>query len=258
MTDDIYVEHRNGIAELVLNRPSKRNAITSAMWKAIPSLLQPLADDRSVKLVIVRGSGGSFAAGADIAEFEDVYATRERAEAYSRSIGSALDALAHFPKPTLARIEGACVGGGCGVALSCDLRFAAEGSKFAITPSKLGLTYTLNDTKRLIDAVGVSNAKDILYSGRMLDNAEALAMGLINRSVPADQLDTVIEEYIALLATRSSYSMQSTKAIISKIRTGTHSETADSFDLFLQAFQDEDFQEGYRAFLEKRPPVFKG
>ena len=258
MTEEIYVNRNGVIAELVLNRPAKRNAITSAMWTAIPELLAPLADDVGVKLVVVRGEGGSFAAGADIGEFEEVYATRERAEQYSRSIGLALDSLAAFPKPTIARIEGACVGGGCGVALSCDLRFAAEGSRFAITPAKLGLTYTLNDTKRLIDAVGVSNAKDILYSGRLLDAEEAFRIGLINRRVVADDLDATIATYAEGLAATSSHSARMTKKIVSLIRSGVDADTDETRQIFLDAFQGEDFQEGYRAFLEKRKPNFPG
>ena len=258
MTEEIFVNRSGVMAELVLNRPAKRNAITSAMWMAIPELLTPLADDPAVKLLVVRGAGGSFAAGADIGEFEKVYATREGAGRYSRSIGFALDALAAFPKPTIARIEGACVGGGCGVALSCDLRFAAEGSRFAITPAKLGLTYTLNDTKRLIDAVGVSYAKDILYSGRLLDAEEALRIGLINRRVPTDELDASIAAYADGLAETSSHSARMTKKIVSLIRSGVDADTDETRQIFLDAFQGEDFQEGYRAFLEKRKPKFPG
>lgn len=258
MTDEIFVERQGEIATLVLNRPAKRNAITSAMWAAIPDLLAPLVADAGVKLLIVRGEGGSFAAGADIGEFEAVYATRERAESYTRSIGLALDGLAAFPKPTIARIDGACVGGGCGVALSCDLRFAAEGSRFAITPAKLGLTYTLNDTKRLIDAVGVSNAKDILYSGRLLESDEAYRIGLINRCVPADQLDDLIADYAAGLSATSTHSARMSKKIIALIRSGVDADTDETRRIFLEAFQGPDFQEGYRAFLDKRAPKFPG
>lgn len=258
MSEDIFLQREGAVAELVLNRPAKRNAITSAMWLAIPDLLETVAADAGVKLLIVRGAGGSFAAGADIAEFEAVYATRQRAEAYTRSIGAALDSLAAFPKPTLARIEGVCVGGGCGVALSCDLRFAARGSRFAITPAKLGLTYTLNDTKRLIDAVGVSYAKDILYSGRMLDAEEAFRIGLINRLVDAEALAQTVAEYAAGLSATSAYSARISKKIISMIRAGVDADTEETRQMFLDAFQGEDFQEGYRAFLDKRPPQFPG
>ena len=136
---DIYLEKSDGFARLVFNRPDKRNAVTAAMWAAIPELLTEIEADSSIKVVIVTGTGGSFAAGADIAEFETVYATPDSAERYSKSINKALDGLAKFPKPTIARIEGACVGGGCGIALACDLRIGLKGSKYGVTPAKLGL-----------------------------------------------------------------------------------------------------------------------
>jgi len=148
--DPVYLEREGCTAHLVLNRPEKRNALNGVMWAAIPGLLAEAAADDGVRVLVLRGAGGAFAAGADISEFEQVYATPDSAAAYSRSIAEALDALAAFAKPTLAMIDGACVGGGCGLALACDLRFAAQGSKFGITPGKLGLAYTLNDTRRPI------------------------------------------------------------------------------------------------------------
>lgn len=259
MTDaPIYLTVQDGRAELVLNRPDKRNALSAAMWRAIPELLDKAALDDQVKLVVVRGAGGAFAAGADISEFEAVYATRDSAAAYTASIARALDTLAQFPKPTLARIEGACVGGGCGIALACDLRFAATGSRFGITPAKLGLAYTLNDTKRLIDAVGVANAKDILYSGRLIDADEAMAMGLVNRLVAPGELDNLVKTYAAGLAEASTQSARTTKKIINLIRAGVSEDTDETRKLFLDAFQSEDFREGYQAFLEKRKPDFSG
>jgi len=257
MSDDpIRLEVRGNAAHLILNRPDKRNALNAAMWEAIPVLLERALDHDDVRLLVVSGAGGSFAAGADISEFEDVYATAERAEAYSRSIAAALDALAAFERPTLAMIEGACVGGGCGLALACDMRFAAEGSRFGITPGKLGLVYTLNDTARLIRAVGVPIAKDMLFSGRLLDAPEALGAGLINRLVPVDRLAGEVEAYAGLLAATSPNSARVTKKLIALVEAGQADDDEATRALFLEAFSSADFQEGYRAFLEKRAPQF--
>lgn len=255
-SDPIRLEVRGAAAHLILNRPEKRNALNAAMWEAIPVLLERALGHDAVRLLVVSGAGGSFAAGADISEFEEVYATPERAEAYSRSIARALDGLAAFPRPTLAMIEGACVGGGCGLALACDLRFAAEGSRFGITPGKLGLVYTLNDTARLVRAVGVPVAKDMLFSGRLLDAAEAFRVGLVNRLVPVDRLAGEVETYVSLLAATSPNSARVTKKLIALMEAGQAEDDDATRALFLEAFTSADFQEGYRAFLEKRSPEF--
>ena len=252
----VYLERSGACAHLVLNKPDKRNALSEAMWRAIPELLDEAARDAAVRLLVVRGAGGAFAAGADISEFEQVYATAERAADYSRAIAKALDDLAACPKPTLAAIDGACVGGGCGIALACDLRFAAEGSKFGITPGRLGLAYPLNDTRRLIDAVGVSAAKDILFTGRLMQGEEALKLGLIDRLVVRGELDEEVEAFAALVAKASPQSARVTKDIITRIAAGQTQDDDATRQLFLNAFQSDDFREGYRAFLDKRAPDF--
>lgn len=254
----IYLRRHDHFAELVLNRPERRNALSAQMWSALPDLLDEAANDPSIKLLLVRGEGGAFTAGADISEFETVYATAEAADAYTKAIARGLDGLAHFSKPTLAVIRGACVGGGCGLALSCDLRFAASDSVFGITPAKLGLAYTLNDTKRLIDAVGVSVAKDLLYSARLVEAAEALDIGLINRCFAADRLDAEVEAFVETMLSRSTASARAIKRTIHLIRAGVDHDTDETRQLFLDAFRSDDFQEGYRAFLAKRTPDFTG
>lgn len=259
MTDaPIYLERQDRHATLVLNRPSRRNALNAAMWAALPGLLDEAAADDGVKVLLVRGAGECFTAGADISEFETVYATPDSALAGTSAIATGLDALAHFPKPTLAVIRGACVGGGCGLALSCDLRFAASDGRFGITPAKMGLAYTLNDTKRLIDAVGVSAAKDLLYSARLVDAEEALQIGLIDRCFAPDRLDAEVADYLDLMLSRSTGSARAIKRVIHLIRAGVDRDTDETRQLFLDSFQSDDFQEGYRAFLEKRAPDFSG
>jgi enoyl-CoA hydratase/carnithine racemase len=254
LDQSLRVERRGALAELVLNRPHTRNAFTQAMWAALPALLDSIAGD--CRVLVVRGAGSVFASGADISEFAEVYATPQRGEAYSRQIAAALDALAAFPHPTIAMIRGACVGGGCALALACDLRFADDSARFAITPAKMGLLYPFNDTKRLVDCVGGAMAKDMLFSARTLDAAEALACGLASRVTAPAALERIVADYVDQLLDMSPHSAEFTKQMIARVLAGQDMEDQATKALFAGAFSHTDFNEGYRAFLEKRKPDF--
>lgn len=256
MDPPLYLTRSGPVGELVLNRPAKRNALTRAMWQALPGLLEEALAEADLRVLIVRGEGGSFASGADITEFEDVYATPESADAFSEEVADALEALSAFPLPTIARIEGACIGAGCGLALACDLRYAAEDAKFGITPAKLGLLYPLNDTRRLVDAVGQAVARDMLFSARHLDAEEAAGTGLVNACIPASELGGKVQEMAEMIASRSADSLRGLKIILGQIGRGVRNDTEESRALFRRAFDSTDFSEGYRAFLEKRAPDF--
>ncbi len=256
-TDPVYLSPAaDGLAWLVLNRPGKRNALDQAMWQAIPPLLARAAADPGIKVLGVRGAGGCFAAGADIAEFGTAYATRDSTARYAADIAAAMDGLADFAKPSIALIEGACVGGGMGLALACDLRFAADTARLGITPAKLGLVYPLGDTKRLVQAVGPAVAKDLLFTGRLVDAAEALSLRLVNRVVPAVELEQAVLDYAAQVAATSQYTARATKRMVAHVLAGQVSDTPGTVAEFLDAVEGEDFQEGLRAFGEKRPPRF--
>ena len=258
MTDAVELLREGAVATLRLNRPDKKNALSEAMWRALPERLAEAESDPAIRVLIVTGAGGDFAAGADISEFETVYATPERAAAYSDAVNAALDGLAAFPKPSLARIEGACIGGGCGVALACDMRFAAETARFGVTPARLGLVYPLNDTARLIDAVGLSRAKDLLFTARLLEAPEAEMIGLIDQILPGETLDAVIAAYAERLIAMSGETARATKKIIGMIQAGRHQDDHAARAIFRDAFAGPDFAEGYRAFMEKRAPRFPG
>jgi enoyl-CoA hydratase/carnithine racemase len=256
MGDDlILLRGDNHTATLLINRPHKRNALSVAMWQAIPGLLAQVANDSAVRLVFVRGAGGVFAAGADIAEMPSVYATAEAAQRNDDAIQGAMAAIEDFPKPVVALIEGACVGGGCGIALACDIRIAAHGARLGITPAKLGLVYGAADARRLVQAVGLSRAKDILFTGRLLGADEALAVGLVDRSVPPEALEAEAAALAAQITANSGWSHRAQKEVLALLRGGADGAQR-SRELFGQSFGGADFAEGFAAFTQKRPPRF--
>ncbi len=247
------------IATLTLNAPASRNAMTRAMWAALPEICARIAGDDSIRALLVTGAGGAFCAGADISEFETVYRSPEAARDYNGLVRAGQQALTDLPRPVIAVIEGPCVGGGCGLALSCDLRFAGEGAVFAITPARLGIAYSPADTAALVDKVGVARAKDILFSARKLDTDEAARIGLIDRTCPKGQAMEAARAYAAGLAEVSPASLRATKAILN----GLAAREADALDpgsrlqaIFEEVFSGPDFIEGRRAFLERRRPSF--
>lgn len=223
------------------------------MWQALPEVCDRLAGAR---VVVVTGAGGAFSVGADIAEFDTVYADEQGIRAANDVVRTAQQALADLPCPVIAQIDGVCVGGGCGLALHADLRFASDRSKFAITPARLGLAYSFEDTARLVRTVGMSSAKDILFSARLLAANEALRIGMVDFVVPAEAFEGAVEDYIATLAALSAESLAIAKATINTAAAGL--EPDDAFRARFEAsFSGRDFREGVAAFREKRKPDFR-
>jgi len=246
MTDRIEFNINAPFAHLVLSNPGKKNALTQRMWRQLPALLEEATSNPSVK-------------GADISEFESVYANANAAQTASDCIATAVDAIETCKKPTLASIRGACVGGGISIALACDFCIADETAFFKITPSRLGLSYSLADCRRLYDRIGASRSKDLLFSARRIDAAQAKSWGLIDELFTSDQakLETYVQQFAEQISAGSMFSVQTMKGFIGKIQNGQRTDDAQSRASFLEAFQNDDFQEGYRAFLEKRKPEFK-
>jgi len=246
----------DGVGELVLSQPSRRNALNAEMWAALPNVLDKAANTPGLKVLIVRGDGDHFASGADISEFKTLYATKSSAKKISDDIANGFNALAQFPLPTIAMIRGACVGGGCGLALCCDIRFEDNTSIFAITPAKLGLVYPYSDVQRLIETVGIPNAKDILFSARRIKAKRAEKMGLINKLFKPDDLEGEVLAYANNMTALSAQSAIITKKMFAAYQSGQSGENAKTMDWFLDGFISDDFKEGYTAFLEKRKPDF--
>jgi enoyl-CoA hydratase/carnithine racemase len=257
MTDTAVSMDRDGaVATIRLNRPDKRNALSVAMWRRLMDLVAAADRDPAVKVIVVTGAGQAFAAGADIDEFAAVFANPRAARVVADVTYRAQKRLHRNAKPTIAKIRGACVGGGCGLALCCDIRIADTTARLGITPGKLGLIYTLADTKRLVDAVGPAKAKDILYTGRILEADEALRIGLIDRLVAPADLDRAVADYAAEICAASQFSARGTKKIVQKILDGAADDTPATRRLFVRAFAEPDFKEGFAAFTQKRKPKF--
>ena len=250
------LHHEGPLTYLTLSRPEARNALNAAMWLALPEILSALETRAETRVLILQADGEVFSAGADIREFAWVYETPERAEQYSASIRKALNALSAFPRPTLASIQGPCIGGGLALALSCDLRFASTNARFAITPAKLGLVYPFADTVRLVNTIGIGAAKDMLFSARNVSGDEALTLGLIHRLTELNDLKAAIHSYGITLSHQSTQSLSAMKSLIALIEAGQVEETDHTHQVFQNAFTSADFKEGYQAFLEKRPAQF--
>ena len=245
------------MARLRLARPEKRNAIDQAMWEAIPALIEAADADPSVRVLILQSSEpGIFCAGADIAEFAAQSGSAAWRAANQAAIRKTQITLARATKPSIAVIDGDCVGGGCGLALACDMRIASPKARLGITPAKLGLVYSLHDTKLLVDLVGPAHAKRMLYTGVLHSADEALRIGLVN-AVAQDPL-AAAEGLAAEIIAAAPSSQQATKRIIRRILDGEADDNADSAALFDAAFTGADFAEGVSAFLAKRRPRFPG
>lgn len=244
-----------GIARLLLDRPTKRNALDQAMWEAIPALVGDAMADPAVDVLILGSTTpGIFCAGADIGEFAARSPDPGWRAANQAAIRAAQLAVARAPKPVIAAIDGDCVGGGCGLALAADIRIAAPRARLGITPARLGLVYSLHDTKLLVDLVGPGQAKRMLFTGSLLDSREAERIGLVE--LIADDPMAAAGDLARAMQAASGFSQRCIKGIIRRILDGTADDDSESAALFDAAFTGADFREGVAAFLERRPPRF--
>lgn len=248
----LRLERDGAVAHLLIDRADKRNAFNQAMWDLFPTLLDQAMADPAVRALVVRAAdaGSAFCAGADIAEFATGARDPEWRAANQAAINRVQRELARAPKPTIALIEGDCVGGGCGIALACDFRISGPKARFGITPAKLGLVYSLHDTKLLVDLVGPGQARSILYTGELLGAEEALRIGLI------EQLADDADGLIAAITANSPFSTTGTKQFVRRVLDGQTAEDAETLATFAAAFKQADFREGASAFLAKRKPQF--
>ncbi|MDJ1131079.1 enoyl-CoA hydratase/isomerase family protein [Streptomyces iconiensis] len=250
MEPTLLTTRDDGVATVTIHHPAKRNAMTPDMWHRLPALLQDLAADAGVRALVLTGAEGTFCAGADISALR-APADGGPAQAQQGMAVAAEEALAAFPKPTLAAVRGYCVGGGCQLAAACDLRFASEDALFGITPAKLGIVYAASSTERLVRLVGPSAAKYLLFSGELIDAARALRTGLVDEVHPGDGLQGRVEDFARRLTTRSALTQAAAKEFADG-RTGPDR---------IAHWQREsaacaEAAEGVTAFLERRAPQF--
>lgn len=254
----VAVVRDGAVAHIVLNRPERRNALDGRMWKTVCEAVEQLDVDTEIKVVTLRGAGEqAFSAGADIHEFESVYGAPDSALAHNAVIREAQNALARLSRPTIAIVRGDCVGGGCGLALACDLRFAGTDARFAISPARIGAAYGFPETRRLVAAVGPSRAKDLLFSARPVGADEALRLGLADYvAAPAD-LDATVARYVKTLLKNSSRSIALMKSMVNVGFNADARVEASIEEAYVKSFHGPDFREGYTAIIEKRAPQFR-
>lgn len=259
-TPNLLGEVEAPIGWLTFNNPERRNAVSLEMWAGIPRVLAAFEADANVAACVLRGAGGkSFVAGADISQFEKERADPQANHNYNMVSGSGRKSISDFSKPTIAMIEGFCIGGGMAVALSCDIRICAEGSTFGIPAARLGLGYAYQGVETLAQIVGPAYAREILFTARHFSSDEALRMGLVNRVVPADQLEATAREYARKIGANAPLTVKAAKMAVDAFQTSTEQRDLAAVSTAVnRCFASEDFREGRSAFMEKRKPQFKG
>ena len=256
----ILAEVDDFIGRLTINNAAKRNCMTLSMWQQMGDVFASWADDPAVRVIIVRGAGERcFCAGNDISEFAELRSSPESIANYTAVTDRAYTLLKAVPKPTIARIAGFCIGGGLEVAQLCDIQIAADTATFGVTPAKLGLGYKLDDVQLLTNNVSAKAAKEILFTARQFPAGDALRWGLVNRVVAEHYLDDTVNTYAHDIAVNAPLSIKAAKIIVDEAtKEPAGRDTSLCKALIDACHESDDYQEGQRAFAEKRSPQFKG
>ncbi len=254
----LRIERDGPIGYVLLDNPARRNAISAAMWRALPNLITSLNDDPAIRCIVLRGAGEiAFAAGADISEFEQNRSSDVSTHAYEVAAGAAHGALESSPKPVIAQIQGFCLGGGLALALSCDLRYCADDSQFAIPAARLGIGYGLHGHRRLVATVGHANAREIMFSARRYDAVSAHGIGLVNCVLPVAGLADYVRALALDLAANAPLTQAASKAAINAM-VDQASDFSACEALIARCMHSADYREGRTAFMAKRTPRFTG
>jgi enoyl-CoA hydratase/carnithine racemase len=259
-TDKMLSRKEGRVGYVIFNNPQRHNAVSLDMWTAAGAMLDDFRNDPEISVVVVTGAGGkAFVSGADISRFEKERSDEAAIARYNVVVEKSYAAFHEFPKPTIAMIRGYCIGGGMGLATCCDIRICTEGSTFAVPAAKLGLGYAYPGLKRLVDLVGPSFAMEIFYTARQFTAAEAQVMGLVNRVVPDAELERYVGDYAGLIAGNAPLTIKAVKAVVSEMmKDESKRDLKRAQDAVDACFKSRDYEEGRKAFMEKRKPVFTG
>lgn len=259
-TDKLIARKEGAIGWVVFNNPQKRNAMSLDMYEATAAALEDYARDPAIRVVILRGEGDkAFISGADISQFKDRRSSIEQVRAADAISERCNKAIRECPKPVIAMIRGYCMGGGLGIAVACDLRIASDDSRFGIPAAKLGVGYRFGGIRRLSELVGPSFTAEIFYTGRQFSAQEALAMRLVNRVLPAAELEKFVLDTAATLSANAPLTIAAVKRSLIELRKDPgERDLAACQKMVEDCFASEDYREGQAAFMQKRKPVFKG
>jgi enoyl-CoA hydratase len=259
-TDKMISRTQDGVGWMIFNNPERHNAISLEMWEAALEIMDGFAADPSVRVMVLTGSGGkAFASGADISKFKDERQEAAAVAHYQTLTQKAYETLQRMPIPTIAMVRGYCIGGGTAVAVCCDLRICTENAKFGVPAAKLGLGYGLNRAMPLVDLVGPAFAKEMFFTGRQFDAREAERMGLVNRVVADDQLESTVDEMARTIAANAPLTVRCAKLVVGEALKDASRRDVPATERAVEAcFSSNDYREGQAAFMEKRKPKFTG
>jgi len=259
-TDRLLAYVEDGVGWLVFNNPERLNAVNFAMKRAIPGIVEALDADDEVRVVVITGTGDrAFVSGADVTEFGELRSTPEAIRVYDEVTTRMWDSLRALRKPMIALVRGFALGGGLETALRADLRIAAENAEFGIPAVKIGLGFSFDNTEELLRVIGYTSTADLLLTGRRMNAEEALACGLVNRVVPLDEIEEVVRELAAEIASNAPLAVRLVKANMQAARLPVHERDQERLDaLVAECYASADYAEGRRALSEKRRPDFSG
>jgi enoyl-CoA hydratase/carnithine racemase len=260
LTEKLLVTKEGAIGWITFNNPDKHNAVSMEMWQSVPMAFEAFNKDPEIRVVILKGAGvKAFVSGADISQFKERRSTPEAVQEYNQTADKAAEAIRNCPKPTIAMVRGFCIGGGTATATNCDMRIVSDDAKFGVPAGKLGLGYRYPGIKRLTDLVGPQFTAEIFFTARQFNAQEALAMGLVNRVVPAEELEKYVRDYAQTIGNNAPLTLAAIKrALIEYSKDDSQRDLSICDKMVSDCFASEDYKEGQTAFMEKRKPVFKG